>query len=122
MAAPQASVAPDNTDEQLAEQVKRGDETAFCLLYERCFRRVYRFMQTRLTHQEQIERAAREALVELFSSLRSYEGEPVFAAWSLAIARRTFESRRGDPLRAPRPRPARFSLARRILALLRRRD
>jgi len=80
-------------DEELIRRVQDGDEAAFEILYERYFRRVYRFVDRRMRNRADTEETVQEVFINVFSSLASYRGEAPFAAWVLGVTRRTIASR-----------------------------
>jgi RNA polymerase sigma-70 factor (ECF subfamily) len=86
--------APERgSDDELIERVAGGDESAFDLLYERYFPRVFRFVDKRLRCRADSEETTQEVFINVFSSLESYRHEAPFAAWVLGIARRTVANR-----------------------------
>jgi RNA polymerase sigma-70 factor (ECF subfamily) len=80
-------------DEELIKKVEAGDESAFEVLYERYFPRVYRFVDRRMRNRADTEETVQEVFINVFSSLGSYRGEAPFAAWVLGVTRRTIASR-----------------------------
>lgn len=81
------------TDEQLVEQVLAGRRNAFDLLYARYLRRVYGFVDRRLSNRADVEETTQEVFIQIFSALGSYRGDAPFAAWALGIARYTVAAR-----------------------------
>jgi RNA polymerase sigma-70 factor (ECF subfamily) len=80
-------------DDELIERVEGGDETAFQVLYERYFPRVYRFVDRRMRVRADTEETVQEVFINVFSSIGSYRGDAPFAAWVLGVTRRTIASR-----------------------------
>jgi len=94
MAAPgivEASLPPG--DEQLVARVRRGDRSAFDLLYARYFPRVYRFVDRRLNNRADVEETVQEVFFHLFASIEGFRGDAPFAAWVFGVTRRTIASR-----------------------------
>lgn len=81
------------SDEDLIERVLEGDETAFHVVYDRYFPRVFGYVQRRVGNRADAEETVQEVFLAVFSSLRSYRREAVFAAWVLGIARHTVANR-----------------------------
>lgn len=93
MAAAPLEVAAPRSDEELVAQVAQGDRSAFDLLYERYFPRVFRFVDRRLRNRADVEETVQEVFFHLFSSMPSFRGESPFAAWVFGVTRRTLASR-----------------------------
>ena len=87
------AIPAEITDEELVDLVKKGEESAFTLLYDRYFSRVYRFAYSRLRNREDSEETAQETFIAVFSSIESFRGEAPFAAWVLGVTRRVIASR-----------------------------
>ena len=84
---------PATSDAELIERINGGDRTSFAIVYERNFRRVYRFVARRLNDRGDIEETVQEVFINVFSSLASFRSEAPFAAWVLGVARRTVANR-----------------------------
>ncbi len=80
-------------DERLVERACEGDRTAFDLLYERYFARIYAFAARRIGNRADVEETVQEVFLGVFTGLASFRGEGAFAAWVLGIARRTIAGR-----------------------------
>lgn len=93
MAAAEALESGPATDEELVGRVTGGDESAFEILYERYFPRVYRFVDRRLSNRADTEETVQEVFINIFSSIGSYRREAPFSAWVLGLARRTIANR-----------------------------
>jgi RNA polymerase sigma-70 factor (ECF subfamily) len=93
MAAAISNVEIPISDEELIARVRRGDHTAFDVLYERYFPRVCGFARHRLRNQADVEETVQEAFINVFTSLDSFRAEAPFAAWVLGVTRRTIASR-----------------------------
>ncbi len=81
------------TDEDLVSEILAGDEAAFELLYQRYFKRIYRFVDKRISNTADVEETVQEVFFNTFSSLANYRREAPFSAWVLGLARRTIASR-----------------------------
>jgi RNA polymerase sigma-70 factor (ECF subfamily) len=94
MSGSSASTAPQlTTDEDLVFEIVAGDEAAFELLYQRYFKRIYRFVDKRLSNSADVEETVQEVFISVFSSLETYRREAPFSAWVLGLTRRTIASR-----------------------------
>jgi RNA polymerase sigma-70 factor (ECF subfamily) len=81
------------SDERLVAQVCDGDGTAFQILYDRYFPRVFAFVRKRLNNRADAEETVQEIFINVFSSMGSYRGESPFAAWVLGVSRRIVANR-----------------------------
>ena len=81
------------SDEELVERVRQGDEAAFQLVYERFFKRIYLFVDKRLRNPADTEETVQEVFINVFNSIDSFRGEAPFAAWVFGLTRRTIASR-----------------------------
>jgi RNA polymerase sigma-70 factor (ECF subfamily) len=81
------------TDVELIQKITSGDHSAFSILYERYFRRVYAFVDKRMRNRADTEEVVQEVFINVFSSLESFRSEGPFAAWVLGVARRTAANR-----------------------------
>src|SRR5262245_61731275 len=88
-----ASHQAELEDEELIGRICGGDRGAFEAVYERYFPRVYAFVSRRIDNRADVEETVQEVFLGVFSSLASFRGEGVFAAWVLGVARRTVASR-----------------------------
>ena len=93
MAAPELAAAEPESDEELVDRLRKGDQTAFEVLYERYFKRVFYFLDKRLRNRADTEETTQEVFVNLFNSIDSYRGDAPFAAWVFGVSRRTLASR-----------------------------
>ncbi len=82
-----------STDEELLARIVDGDESAFNLLYERYFKRVYGFVSRRMGNRADIEEVTQEIFISVLSSLDSFRGEGVFSAWLFGVSRRVVANR-----------------------------
>ncbi len=80
-------------DEDLVRSVERGDETAFNVLYERYFPRVFRFVSRRIDNRADAEETVQEVFINIFSSIGGWRGDAPFEAWVLGLTRRTIARR-----------------------------
>lgn len=92
----QAGDAPKTgpSDEALVERVRDCDGAALDTLFGRYFLRVHRFVTRRLGNPADAEAAIEDIFVQMLSALDAFRGEAPFAAWLLALTRRTLEQRR----------------------------
>lgn len=91
-AKPRRDVLPD-PDEALVARIRHGDQAAFELLYDRYFRRVYAFLDRRLSNRADVEETVQEVFFNVFSCVDGFRSEAPFAAWVFGIARRTLAGR-----------------------------
>ncbi len=85
--------AAAESDEELVERVRQGDEAAFQLVYERFFKRIYLFVDKRLRNPADTEETVQEVFINVFNSIDGYRGEAPFAAWVFGLTRRTIAGR-----------------------------
>ena len=83
----------DASDREIVDKVRKGDREAFEVLYERYFKRVYRFIDRRMGVRADVEETTQEVFIAVFSSLDSYRGEAPFSAWIFGVTRRVIASR-----------------------------
>ena len=81
------------SDLEIIDQVRGGDREAFEVLYERYFKRIYRFINRRMGVRADVEETTQEVFIAVFSSLDSYPGEAPFSAWIYGVTRRVIASR-----------------------------
>ena len=93
MAAAPVEAAELVADEEMVARICAGDRAAFEVLYARYFPRVYAFVGRRLSNRADVEETVQEVFASVFTGLRSFRGDGVFAAWVLGVARRTVASR-----------------------------
>ncbi len=75
------------------DRIRGGDRSAFDDLYLRYFKRIYSFLDKRLSIRADVEETTQEVFINVFASLDSYRGEAPFAAWIFGLTRRTLASR-----------------------------
>lgn len=81
------------TDGELVDRLRKGDEQAFDLLYRRYFKRIYHFVEKRLSVRADAEETTQEVFIVVFSCIESYRGEAPVAAWIFGITRRVIAAR-----------------------------
>jgi RNA polymerase sigma-70 factor (ECF subfamily) len=81
------------SDEQLVARIVEGDQAAFEQVYERFFRRVYNFVDRRMSNSADTEETVQEVFISVFNSLESFRAEAPFAAWVFGLTRRTIAGR-----------------------------
>lgn len=78
---------PDREREvQLVQQVLAGDQQAFAEIYSMYFPRVFAFCLKRVNDRAEAEDLAQETFVQLFRSLKSFEGRSSLLTWTFGIA------------------------------------
>lgn len=83
----------DASDEELVDALRGGDRRAFDALYDRYFKRVFRFTEKRLRNRADAEETTQEVFISVLGSVDSFRGEAPFAAWVFGITRRTIAAR-----------------------------
>jgi RNA polymerase sigma-70 factor (ECF subfamily) len=81
------------SDLEIVDKVRKGDREAFEILYERYFKRIYRFIDRRMGIRADVEETTQEVFIAVFSCLDSYRGEAPFSAWIFGVTRRVIASR-----------------------------
>lgn len=81
------------TDGELVDRLRKGDEQAFEMLYQRYFKRIYHFVEKRLRVRADAEETTQEVFINVFSSIDSYRGEAPVGAWIFGITRRVIAAR-----------------------------
>jgi len=93
LAAPQLAHSTPPSDEELVRAVLAGDAQAFEVIYERYFKRIYQFVDRRLSNRADTEETVQEVFFNVFSSLAGYRGDAPFGAWVFGLTRRTIAGR-----------------------------
>jgi RNA polymerase sigma-70 factor (ECF subfamily) len=76
-------------DSDLLDLIRGGDESAFTVLYERYFDRVYHFAFARLRHHADAEEVAQETFLAVFRSIEAFSGRSTLLSWIYGIAKNT---------------------------------
>jgi RNA polymerase sigma-70 factor (ECF subfamily) len=91
----------------------RRDETAFNLLYERYFSRVYNFAHARIRNRADAEEVTQETFTAVFKSIDAYRGQSSLLSWIYGIAKNTVNNQlRRSKAHAHRLQLAEVALAR----------
>lgn len=91
---------PWSTDQELVEQILKGDRNAFELLYETYFPRVHRFALRRLGDAGEAEDVTQEVFMTVIKALPSFQGTSSLLVWIFGITRNKVNRR----FRGPRVR------------------
>lgn len=75
------------SDEQLMQAYQHGDEMAFEELYERYSKRVYGYLNKRLSNRELANEVFQRVFLKLHKSREQYRAEFKFAPWLFTICR-----------------------------------
>ena len=75
-----------NTDQELVRRIKRGDRSAFDLLFVRYQHKILSLVGRFFSDPEEIEDIAQEAVVKAFRALPNFRGESAFYTWLYRIA------------------------------------
>lgn len=78
-----------STDAELLENIRRGDESAFNVLYQRYFQRVHNFAYARMRNRADAEEVVQETFTAVFRSIDSYRGQSSLLSWIYGIAKNT---------------------------------
>ena len=73
-------------DLEAVRRVLAGDQEAFSEIYDAYFRRVYAFTLKRVGDPAEAEDLTQETFVQLYRSLKSYEGRSSLLTWTFGIA------------------------------------
>jgi RNA polymerase sigma-70 factor (ECF subfamily) len=89
-----ASEVPSSAlcDEALFEQIRKGSEPHFNLLYDRYFRRIYSFIYLRVRNHADTEELTQETFTAVFRSIDGYSGRSTPLGWIYGIAKNTVHS------------------------------
>jgi RNA polymerase sigma-70 factor (ECF subfamily) len=105
--------ADSRTDAELVEGIRRGDETAFNVLYDRYFQRIHAFAYARLRNRADAEEVVQETFTAVFRSVDAYRGQSSLLSWIYGIAKNTIN----NTLRRARAHDQRIERAQQELAL-----
>ena len=75
------------SDAELIAGVREASEVHFNALYDRYFRRVYGFVQSRLRNHADAEEITQETFVTIFRSIDRYRGQSSLLSWMFGIAK-----------------------------------
>lgn len=101
------------TDAEIVAAIRRGDQTAFDLLYERYFQRVHNFAYARIRNRADAEEVVQETFIAVFESIDAYRGQSSLLSWIYGIAKNTANNRlRRNKAQALRLERAELALAR----------
>lgn len=84
-----ASPREIRSDSELLDAIRRGEQSAFNVLYNRYFQRVYHFAYTRIRNAADAEEAAQETFTAVFRSVDAYRGQSSLLSWIYGIAKNT---------------------------------
>ena len=76
----------DETDKELVSRVKRGDRTAFDLLFGRYQHKILSLVARHVRDPQEAEDVAQEAFIKAFRALPRFRGESAFYTWLYRIA------------------------------------
>lgn len=75
------------TDETLFQEVRRGSERHFNVLYERYFRRIYAFVYQRVRNHADAEELVQETFTVVFRGAESFGGRSSPLGWIYGVAK-----------------------------------
>jgi RNA polymerase sigma-70 factor (ECF subfamily) len=75
------------SDAELVAGIREASEAHFNELYNRYFRRVYGFVQSRLRNHADAEEITQETFVTIFRSIDHYRGQSSLLSWMFGIAK-----------------------------------
>ncbi len=91
---------PWASDQELVEQILKGERDAFELLYDTYFQRIYRFALRRLGDAGEAEDVTQEVFITVMKALPSFQGTSSLLVWMFGITRNKVNRR----FRTPRVR------------------
>ncbi|MCH8131782.1 MAG: sigma-70 family RNA polymerase sigma factor [Myxococcales bacterium] len=117
--APAGSAADvEFTDLELVERIRRKDQAAFNLLYDRYFQRIYGFVQVRLRNRADSEEVVQEVFTAVFSGIGTFRGTSAVLGWIYGIAKNSVNNHiRRASAQALRIERAEFELSRSSFSL-----
>ena len=77
------------SDEDLFEQIRRGSEAHFNVIYDRYFQRIYNFIFLRVRNHADTEELTQETFTAVFRSIDGYSGRSTPLGWIYGIAKNT---------------------------------
>ena len=84
------AVSADAIDDlALLEAIRNGNESAFTVLYERYFERVYNFTYARLRNRADAEEVTQETFIAVFRCIDGFAGRSALLSWIYGIAKNT---------------------------------
>ncbi len=84
-----ASAGRSAEDNELLEGLRAGHESAFNLLYDRFFQRIYNFVYLRVRNHADAEEVVQETFTAVFRCIESYGGRSTLSSWIYGIAKNT---------------------------------
>ena len=91
----------DQTDKELVSRVKRGDRTAFGLLFGRYQHKICSLVARHVRDPQEVEDVAQEAFIKAFRALPKFRGESAFYTWLYRIAINTAHNHQMAKSRRP---------------------
>ena len=79
----------NETDEELVELVKNGDDEAFNILVNKYKDRIYNFVRQYTTHKEDADDITQDAFFKAWKHIKSFKTGKKFTTWLFTIARNT---------------------------------
>jgi RNA polymerase sigma-70 factor (ECF subfamily) len=73
-------------DQKTVDRFLAGDQDAFSEIYHAYFHRVYMFILKRVSNPAEAEDLTQETFVQLYRSLKSFEGRSSLLTWTFGIA------------------------------------
>jgi len=91
----------NQTDEQLIDQIRQGNQDAYRILVDRHKNYIYTLMFRELGHRETAEDLAQEVFIKLYRYLPHFRGEAKFTTWMYRLAINTLTDYRRSQQRKP---------------------
>lgn len=91
----------DETDKELVTRVKRGDRSAFDLLFGRYQHKIRSLVARHVRDPQEVEDVAQEAFIKAFRALPRFRGESAFYTWLYRIAINTAHNHQMAKSRRP---------------------
>jgi RNA polymerase sigma-70 factor (ECF subfamily) len=101
----QAPRPPVENETQLIRAAQAGDRSAFAVLVEAYWERLYRWLFHLTHHRHQAEDLAQEAFLKAFAHLARFRPDTNFRAWLFRIAHNSFANSRRASQRCSAPLP-----------------
>ena len=91
----------NQTDEQLIDQIRQGNQEAYRILVDRHKNYIYTLLFRELGHRETAEDLAQEVFIKLYRYLPHFRGESKFTTWMYRLAINTLTDYRRSQQRKP---------------------
>lgn len=76
-----------NRDQELVERIKKGDNRAFDLLFQRYIDKVYRHLNAVVASHADVEDLVQEVFVRVYRKIHTYKSQSSFSTWLYRVTR-----------------------------------